>query len=108
MALAPSRFPSPMPPEGVPAPLNDPTTVGTNLGLATGLVAAFHVRLAAPAREADFEACVAALRAALPGVGSGAYRVFERGYYTPAYAYFYAEAEQTDFDIECWAEVERA
>jgi len=105
MALAPSLYPSPSPPEGVPAPTNYPT-VATNIELATGLVAARHVRLTAPAREADFAACVAALRAALPGVANGAFRVFEEGYYTPAYAYFYAEAEKKDFDVECWVEVE--
>ena len=46
--------------------------------------------------------------AALPGVAKGAFRVFEQGYYTPAYAYFYAEAEKKDFDVECWVEVEQA
>lgn len=100
-----SLYPSPFPPEGVPAPTNYPT-VATNIELATGLVAARHVQLSAPAREADFEACVAALRAALPGVAKGAFRVFEEGFYTPAYAYFYAEAEKKDFDVECWVEVE--
>ena len=52
MALAPSLFPSPLPPEGVPAPA-DPPTVGTNFGLETGLVAAFAVLLPKPAAEAD-------------------------------------------------------
>ena len=108
MALAPSKFPSPQPPEGVPAPTQYPT-VATDLELETGLIAAFHVRLAAPAREADFEACVAELRASLPKVAGGAYRVLESGaYFTPTYAYFYAEDEKKTFDVECWVEVERA
>ena len=106
MALAPSKIPSPQPPEGVPAPQYP--TVATDLVLETGLVAAFYVRLPAPAREADFKTCVAALRAELPQVAGGAYRVLELGYYTPTYAYFYAEAEKTTFDVECWVEVEKA
>lgn len=106
MALSPSLYPSVYPPEGVPAPTG--SAVGTNLGLATGLVAARHVRLLAPAQEADFVACGAALRAALPKIAQGAFKVFEQGYYTPTYAYFYAQAEKKDFDVECWAEVERA
>ena len=105
MALAPSLYPSPHPPEGVPAPAYP--TDASNFELATGLVAAFHVRLSAPASEADFESCVAALRAALPGVAKGAYRVLETAFFTPTYAYFYAEAEKKAFDIECWLEVEQ-
>ena len=106
MALAPSLYPSVSPPDGVPAPTN--SADGTNFGLATGLVAAHHVQLSAPAREADFKACGVALRAALPKVAKGAFRVFEQGYFTPTYAYFYAQAEKKAFDIECWVEVERA
>jgi len=106
MALAPSLYPSAYPPEGVPAPTD--VAVATNFGLATGLVAARHVRLSAAATEADFAACGAALREALPNIAKGAFRVFEQGYYTPTYAYYYAQAEKKTFDIECWAEVERA
>jgi len=107
MALAPSLYPSVSPPDGVPAPTDYPT-VGTNFGLETGLVAARHERLRVPARQADFEACGAALRAALPQVANGAFRVLEQAYYTPTFAYFYAQAEKKTFDIECWVEVERA
>ena len=107
MALAPSLFPSPLPPEGVPAPA-DPPTVGTNFGLETGLVAAFAVLLSKPAAEADFTLCGQALRTALPGVANGAFRVLEAGYYTPTYAYFYGQAEKRTFQIECWVEVEQA
>ena len=109
MALAPSLFPSPDPPLGVPAPTAYPT-VATVFNFATGLIAAFPLLLAAPATEADFQLCLGALRAALPGVGNGAFRVFEAGYYTPTYAYFYGEAEKknTFFQVECWVEVEQA
>jgi hypothetical protein len=106
MALAPSLFPSAQPPEGVPAPVYP--TEATDFGLATGLIAAFPVLLPAPAREADFKFCVDALRAMLPSVAKGAYRVLETGLFTPSYAYYYGEAEKRTYEIECWVEVEKA
>ena len=103
MAIEPSRF---LNPTRVPAPANNPlvdVNTFSDLGLTT--VAALHVRLAKPAAEPDYKACGKALLAALPGVAAGRFTYDATSYWSPSYAFYYAEAEANEFDIECWVGV---
>jgi len=103
MAVAPSHFHDP---RRVPGPTNNAQyEVDTFADLQLTPIAARHVKLAAAATEADFVACVVALRAALPGVASGRFVYDAEGYWSPTYAFFYGEAEETNFDIECWVSI---